>query len=169
MSFFCHQALETMPQSVQEVFATAKNEGNRKLCTKIVNESMKPGPGGKGFVVDEGAPIFAEVRSKWEKRFASSTDIGVPRSIAAGKCGGEGALDQAIARGEVQETEGEDGRLYYSWREIRVGKETGVATRREVSETKRISDHTHKEICQLLDGLGWSFKYTPKEQKANHV
>jgi hypothetical protein len=57
--------------------------------------------------------------------------------------------------------------MYYSWREIRVGRESGAASSSSVLSKQNITDDTFKKLTGMLNSLEWNFAYTKKDQQAH--
>ena len=157
--------MDQLPEAARKLFDDARAAGNRREQTRIVNNVMRKCKGGKGYYIDETAPIFEELQSKYERRYASQRDRGVIRAVMEGMVGGEAALQRAIADGDITTTVGEDGRTYYISRELETGKEEGVTCNRTLSNKHNISNETAKKVSAMLESLNWSFKVTAAEQK----
>jgi hypothetical protein len=151
-----------IPEHLEEAFKSAK----RKTKTELVNKCMKPGAN-TTFGLNPEAPMMQETKTKFEKRFFTDTSIGLPRTLAAAKFFNKDmkSLDQAVLNGEMKEVE-VDGAKFYSWREIRVGRESGASSSTTIQKTTGIEDRTYAELSGLLDGLGWQFNFNKKEEKA---
>ena len=77
----------------------------------------------------------------------------------------EQGLQKAIDCGDVQEV-CQDGKTYYSWQEVRVGKGGSVECSKRISHAKNIDEATFAQISDTLQTLGWDFKYSKTEQTA---
>jgi hypothetical protein len=162
--YYFLKEFEALPSHVQKLWEEAKSAGKRDDMTKIVNNSMKALP--KGYGIDHTAPIFDEMRSKFEKRFFEQAEHGVTRSVAAVTVGGEDKLRLAIESGEVLAITGDDGDTYYKFRSLRIVRQTGVNGSQTVSRGKNIDTPTYSKLCEALDSLDWHFSFNKKDAKA---
>lgn len=162
--YYMLKNMSELPAAAKLMFEEAKMSGNRKEQTRIVNSIMKKNKNGV-YAVDLSAPIFEELRVKYERKYASERNRGVCKSIALKKVGGAGQLAEAIEEGDVEVSKGDDGRTYYVFRELETGKETGSHCKRGTSSKHVLTDEAASKMNDMLDSLDWKFAYTPKEQK----
>ena len=155
---------DELPESAKQLFEEARKTGNRKEQTRIVNSIMRKR--GKQYEIDLAAPIFTELRDKFERRWAGERDKGVVKAVAIVKCGGAAQLQQAIDEGDVMVMKNEDdNRTYYVFRDVETGRQTGTTSNKQLSTKSVVSHDSAKKLVDMLDSLRWNFVYTAKEQK----
>ena len=162
--YYMLKNMSELPEAAKLMFEEAKLSGNRKEQTRIVNSIMKKNKSGV-YSVDLSAPIFEELRVKYERKYAMERNRVVCKSIALKKVGGAGQLAEAIEEGDVEVSKGDDGRTYYVFRELETGKETGSQCKKGTSSKHVLTDEAASKMNAMLDSLDWKFAYTPKEQK----
>ena len=81
---------------------------------------------------------------------------GVPRMLAVTQCGGEANFQTALASGDLEEVQGEDGRVFFAWKEVRTGTRHGTRKSMSINRGRQIGDEDFKKFSALLDGYGWS-------------
>ena len=81
------QNFDDLPETARKLFEEAQMSGNRRQQTKIVNGVMKESKTGKGYEIDFEAPIFEDLRTKYERRWGNEIDRGVILEIAETQCG----------------------------------------------------------------------------------
>ena len=159
--YYFQQNYQNFPVEVQELFSNS----SRKEQTLMVNKLMKP-TGNKGFAFDETSPVFTEMRSKFERRFATEQDRGVIRAVAEQRCGGKLGLQEAIEAGDVRVTTGGDGRQFYVLPELISGKTVGTTFSRSISQKGNVSTEAAAEMSQMLANLGWGFDFSSRQEQA---
>ena len=82
--------------------------------------------------------------------------------MAKTRCGGEAALQSAIARGDVQVADHKGTQLYY-FPEVRMGERQSISQTISISRGKRTDDASFNVIQESLQSLGWSIKATDKQ------
>ena len=108
------------------MLAAAETEQNpRQAKLKLINALMSRGPNKSGYVMNEGAPAFIQLRSTYEKSYCKDEMKAQPRMLFAQhfRNGTEG-LDEAIAAGQVTQFV-RGGIPYCAARSITIGKEVG--------------------------------------------
>ena len=117
------------------------------------------------YIVCESGPVYEELRVKFQRRFKTETDIGIPKTLAEAKFGGAAALQRAVEAGEVRQFERE-GLRYYAWTELMVGEGERVTNEKKLKRGNGVDDESYASLCDKLDSLGWRFDFSPAEQKA---
>ena len=91
----------------------------------LINALLSKGPDKKGYVMNEGAPAFIQLRSTYEKSYCKDEMKAQPRLVFAQQFrNGTEGLDEAIAAGQVTQFV-RGGIPYCAARTITIGKEVG--------------------------------------------
>jgi len=163
--YYMLQCVDQLPEEARKLFDDARRCGNRKEETKMINGIMKKRSNGKGYEIDFKAPIFNELRTKFERKYAYERDKGMIREQMETLLGGSAKFEAAVARGAVKRAEGRDGAEYWVIRQLEAGTETGTLQEKMIDSKHRIEEGKAKQICDMMDSLCWSFKFTEKQQE----
>ena len=162
--YYMMKHYDDLPDCAKTMFEEARQKGDRKTQTKIINGIMKKQ--GNAWQVDLSSPMYTELAAKYEKKWAGQSDTGVIRAVAEQKVGGSARLQECIDAGEVMvTTNDEDKKQYFVFRSIETGKQTGVHNTKSVSSKNAISAEAAKKISDVLAHLNWRFSYTKKEEE----
>ena len=97
----------------------------REAKSRLINALLSRGPGKIGYVMNEGAPAFIQLRSTYEKSYCKDELKAQPRMVFAQQFrNGTEGLDEAIAAGQVKQFV-RGGIPYCAARTITIGKEVG--------------------------------------------
>ena len=88
------------------------------------------------------------------------------RTYAAKAAGGEDKLQAAIATGEVQEVEDDNGNLFYRRRMLEAGRAWGGGSSTRVGGSQQITKAMADEAKSTIDSLKWEFKPTKASLRA---
>ena len=124
--YYMLQCVDQLPEEARKLFEEARRCGHRREQTKMINGIMKKKGSGQGYEIDFSAPIFEELRTKFERKYASERDKGMTREQMEALLGGAEKFEVAVARGAVKRTEGRDGAEYWVIRQLEAGTETGT-------------------------------------------
>ena len=151
---------DTLEPELREMWDKVK--GNRKKETALINGVMSKENG--KFKPDKNSPAYKELHSKITQSFWRDEQKGIPRALAVVKFKTAAALDEAVASGDVKETE-DGGQQFYSWRSITVGKSGQTVSNFTIAKHGGISEASYAELAEKLQKVGWSFQFTSKQQK----
>jgi hypothetical protein len=140
-----------------------KIKGSRKKETALINGVMSKTSSGK-FQPDKNSPQYQEVYSKITANFWKDEEKAIPESLAIIKFKTRDALMEAVHKGDVKETE-DDGKRYYSWRVISIGKQGKSQTNINVNKAGKIDSLTYDKLSTMLENLKWNFSFTTSQQK----
>jgi len=154
---------DTLDPELKEMWEKVK--GNRKKETMLINNVMRQQVNGK-FKPDKSSPGYQELRTLISTSYWRDEQKGIPRSLAVAKFKSEAALDNAVAAGEVVESE-DGGQRFYSWRSIVVGRAGQRETKAEIKTSGVMDKLAYDKMSKMLDQVGWNFKFTQKQQQAS--
>ena len=140
-----------------------KIKGSRKKETALINGVMSKTSSGK-FQPDKNSPQYQEVYSKITANFWKDEEKAIPESLAIIKFKTRDALMEAVHKGDVKETE-DDGKRYYSWRVISIGKQGKSQTNINVNKAGKIDSLTYDKLSTMLENLKRNFSFTTSQQK----
>ena len=140
-----------------------KIKGSRKKETALINGVMSKTSSGK-FQPDKNSPQYQEVYSKITANFWKDEEKAIPESLAIIKFKTRDALMEAVHKGDVKETE-DEGKKYYSWRVISIGKQGKSQTNINVNKAGKIDSLTYDKLSTMLENLKWNFSFTTSQQK----
>jgi hypothetical protein len=135
-----------------------KIKGSRKKETALINGVMSK------FQPDKNSPQYQEVYSKITANFWKDEEKAIPESLAIIKFKTRDALMEAVHKGDVKETE-DEGKKYYSWRVISIGKQGKSQTNINVNKAGKIDSLTYDKLSTMLENLKWNFSFTTSQQK----
>ena len=98
--------------------------------------------------------------------FWSAGATGVIREEAIVKCGGEEALERAIARGDVVRSE-HKGREAYFFPVVTVGESEEIVEDQRLRRQKGTTTNAFETVQGMLDTMGWAIKATERELQAD--
>ena len=151
----------TIDPELKEMWEKVK--GNRKKETMLINGVMTKQLNGK-FKADKNSPGYKELHAMISSTYWRDEEKGIPRSLAIIKFKGAENLDRAVASGDVRGAE-DQGQVFYSWRNIVVGTAGRSEHTAQLQKTGQIDDNSYERLAGMLTKVGWSFKFTKRQQE----
>ena len=121
-----------VPAGLKQMYqdGLAKHPNTRLFKAEFINLVFSQGKNGE-YILNPGAPAFANFKESFDQKFSSSKEVGVPKSIMLWRnfMGNQEAFQQAQMDGDIHEQE--DGLWYYKTKEV--GKVKKVQDRMQLS------------------------------------
>ena len=110
--------------------------------------------------------MFEEHKMLYQRKYGKDEMKALPKTVLKGMYfqNNETAFQEALQHGEVELTT-EGGKEFYTFRQIKVGKQKGMEHVQRLSSKAKVTDDDYKIMASALDNLNWTFEITKKEER----
>ena len=157
-----------LPKHIQHMYEVdaLQHSSPREFRTMIINKLFKR-QGNGTLVLNTKDAMFEESRNVFERKFGKDQSKAMPKSLLVGLYfqGNNALFQAALEAGDISEIE-DQGKTFYSFKELKSGTERGAIKNQNFNAgDQKLSSNEYNDAVALVDSLGWSFSVAPKDAK----